>query len=459
LYYAETLKLPKEFKVYIKNDLKVVNPAFREAAKANRSTKGIKSELNFYTETKDYIEVPRMYRNNAIPMDNLIDATTWANPKDHLEFAAGKTLRENQSKAMEAIIDANGNLIIEMPTGSGKTVTGISAITHFKRRALVLVHKKSLMNQWKEAFNEFSNAKVGLLGSGKMEISEQYDVVIATVQSIQPYHKKKYTQLVEADFFNSFDVVIVDEAHNFSAETFYQCISKFPAKIRIGFSATAFRNDGLDFVFKLCIGKPFKIEMEQEIKPKIWECYTGWEDRTHSFYNRRNANLATALTKMTQDSYRNKMLYRCLNTMGKNDRKTLFLTCRVDHARMFYKNMVKLFPKKEVCLLIGASKDEERQKAKTADFVFATYGVAKEGVDLPLLDTLIFATPIAGRSGVIQAVGRLTRKKEGKNENVDVYDFIDDSKVFKAFFYKRRVVYSEMGLESNRLNMKRLKWI
>lgn len=455
MYYAETLKLPKEYKPYIVNDLKVVNPAFRAAAKANRSTAGMKRELNFYTETKDYIEVPRQYRNNAIPTDSLVDATMWGNPKDHLEFNAGKTLRENQAKAMEVIIDANGNRIIEMPTGSGKTVTGIAAITHFKRRALVLVHKKSLMNQWKEAVTEFSNAKVGLLGSGKMEIGEKYDIVIATVQSIQPYHKKKFTQLVEADFFNSFDVVIVDEVHNFSADTFYNCISKFPARIRIGFTATAFRNDGLDFVFKLCVGESYKIEMEQQIKPKIWECHTGWENRVHSFYK---AGLAKLLTNMTIDEHRNKILYRCLRTMGNNDRRTLFLTCRVDHARLMHKNMSKLFPKKNVCLLIGASKDEERQKAKDADFVFATYGIAKEGLDLPLLDTLIFATPIAGRSGVIQAVGRLTRMKEGK-KGADVYDFIDKQVPFNKFYAKRRSIYYEMELDIAQLNMRKLKWI
>lgn len=459
MYYAETLKLPKDFEKYVKNDLTVLNPDYINAQKMNRSTKSIKKNLRFYNETSKYIEVPRLYRHPAIPMDNIVDNTIWENPRDYLEFNSGYSLKENQQEALEILIDSKGNRIIEMPTGSGKTVTAIGAICYFKRRTLVFVNKKNLQYQWKNELEKFSNAKVGILGDGKMQIGNQYDVVVATVQSIQPYHKKKFKHLIQTEFFKNFDIVIVDEAHNFSAETFNRAISYFPARMRLGFTATAFRNDNLDFVFRFTIGDSSKINMEQEIKPKIWECSTKWVDHAHGFFNNRNTNLAQLMTRMTKDKKRNKIILNATRTMAKNDRKFLLLTARVDHAKLFHRILSKEYPKKEVVLLIGSTPQEERDKAKNADFVLATYGVAKEGLDLPLLDTLIYATPIGGNNkvGIVQSIGRLTRAKEGK-KGADIYDFVDDEPIFKKMYFKRRSVYYSMGLDVSKINMKALKW-
>lgn len=456
-YYSNTLKIPIEYSKYVKSDLKVINPDYINAQKMNRSTKDIKKELRFYKEYKNHIEVPRMYKNKAIPMENVIDNTIWRNPKNHLELNESLELRKNQLEALDIIKRSNGNKIIEMPTGSGKTVTAISALCYFKRRTLVLVHKTNLQMQWEAEIEKHSNAKVGILGNRKFEIGEQYDVVIATAQSIQPFHEKSFNRLVESEFFTSFDVVIVDEAHNFSAETFNRCLSFFPAKIRLGFTATAFRNDNLQFVFNYAIGDTVEIEIESKIKPVIWECKTKWINRSHGFFSGNgNSNLATLITKMTKDYNRNKILLDTLKILVKNERRTLFLTSRVAHAKLLYNLISKAYPRKKIALLIGSSTKEEREQSKDALIILATYGVAKEGFDVPLLDTLIYGTPISGNNkvGIIQSIGRLTREKEGK-KGADVYDFVDDESIFKKMFYKRRSMYFSMGLEVKKLNMKR----
>lgn len=460
MYYGEMLRLPKGYINYIKSDLEVDNPEYLQLLKMGYSTKDKKAKLKFYVEHKDYIEVPRMYRNIAIPIDEqLKDFTVWNNPKAHLEFSSGMSLWDNQRDALDIIIDSNGNKVIEMPTGSGKTVAGIAAICYFKRRTLVIAPTVFLADQWKAAAEIFCNAKVGRLYSKKMEIGDQYDIVVTIPQNIQPVHEKRFKQLEAADFFNGFDVVIVDEAHRFSAITFNGCISKFPSKVRLGFTATAFRNDNLGFVFNMAIGEAVSIDVEQKIKPKIWECYTTWTDRAHGFSNnkRKNKNIPMLITRMTQDKYRNMQLYHCLLTMAKNDRRVLFLTGRVDHAKKMLKYLKAKYPKKEYCLLIGSSSEEERAKSKTADFIFGSYQIAQEGIDIPLLDTIIYGTPISNEIGIIQSIGRLTREKEGK-KGADVYDFIDDTDTLKGMFYKRRRTYSKMGLEYSRINMKKLGW-
>ena len=459
-YYSNTLKIPIEYARYIKNDLKIINPDYINAQKMNRSTKKIKRELKFYKEYTNYIEVPRMYTNKAIPMDDIIDETIWQNPKEHLELNSDMILRKNQIDALEIIKSSNGNKIIEMPTGSGKTVSAVAAICYFKRRTLVLVHKTNLQMQWQAEIEKFSNAKVGILGNGKFEIGEQYDIVIATAQSIQPYHEKSFDRLVKSGFFTSFDVIIVDEAHNFSAETFNRCLSYFPGRIRLGFTATAFRNDNLGFVFNYAIGDTVPIEVEAKIKPTIWECRTKWFNRSHGFFSGNGYNnMATLITKMTKDYNRNKILLDALKTFAKNERVTLFLTSRVAHAKLMHNLLKKSYPNKKISLLIGSTKEEERKAAKDALIIIATYGVAKEGFDVPLLDTLVYGTPISGKNkvGIIQSIGRLTREKKGK-KGADVFDFIDNEDLFKSMYYKRRAVYHSMGLETKRLSMSKMKW-
>lgn len=459
-YYSNTLKIPIEYARYVRNDLKIINPDYINAQKMNRSTKNIKKELKFYKEYKHYIEVPRMYTNKAIPMDEVVDETIWQNPKDYIELNSDTVLRKNQIDALEIIKSSKGNKIIEMPTGSGKTVAAIAAICYFKRRTLILVHKTNLQMQWQDEIERFSNTKVGILGNGKFEIGEQYDIVIATAQSIQPYHEKSFNRLVESNFFTSFDVVVVDEAHNFSAETFNRCLSYFPGRIRLGFTATAFRNDNLGFVFNYAIGDTVSIEVATTIKPTVWECRTKWFNRSHGFFSGNSTNnLATLITKMTKDYNRNKILLDALKTFTKNERVTLFLTSRVAHAKLMYNLLKKSYPNKKISLLIGSTKEEERKAAKDALIIIATYGVAKEGFDVPLLDTLVYGTPISGKNkvGIIQSIGRLTREKDGK-KGADVFDFIDDEQLFKTMYYKRRSVYHSMRLETKKLDLKRMKW-
>jgi superfamily II DNA or RNA helicase len=119
----------------------------------------------------------------------------------------------------------------------------------------------------------------------------------------------------------------------------------------------------------------------------------------------------------------------------------------------------KSYPNKKISLLIGSTKEEERKAAKDALIIIATYGVAKEGFDVPLLDTLVYGTPISGKNkvGIIQSIGRLTREKEGK-KGADVFDFVDDENLFKSMYYKRRSMYHSMNLEIKRLNLRKMGW-
>ena len=80
------------------------------------------------------------------------------------------------------------------------------------------------------------------------------------------------------------------------------------------------------------------------------------------------------------------------------------------------------------------------------DCIFATYQLAKEGLDVPNLAYVVFATPEKDETTIIQAVGRVGRKAEGK-EFGTVVDFVDDFGMYRNWSKKRVGFYRKLGAE------------
>ena len=77
--------------------------------------------------------------------------------------------------------------------------------------------------------------------------------------------------------------------------------------------------------------------------------------------------------------------------------------------------------------------------------IFATGSLIGEGFDLPVLDTLVLASPISFKGRVVQYAGRLHRESEGKTD-VKIHDYLDAfSPVMLKMYRKRRKQYEAMG--------------
>lgn len=79
-------------------------------------------------------------------------------------------------------------------------------------------------------------------------------------------------------------------------------------------------------------------------------------------------------------------------------------------------------------VLKGAMKAAERKNAdnhlQSAQVVVATGKYVGEGFDLPRLDTLFLAMPIAWKGTLAQYAGRIHRESEGKTQ-VTIHDYVD----------------------------------
>lgn len=77
-------------------------------------------------------------------------------------------------------------------------------------------------------------------------------------------------------------------------------------------------------------------------------------------------------------------------------------------------------------------------------YLFATYSLAKEGLDIPCLERLYLTTPQKDYAVITQSIGRIARTFEGKSDPV-AYDFVDDIAYLVKSYKKRCTTYRKNG--------------
>ena len=80
----------------------------------------------------------------------------------------------------------------------------------------------------------------------------------------------------------------------------------------------------------------------------------------------------------------------------------------------------------------------------SAQVVVATGKYVEEGFDLPRLDTLFLATPIAWKGSLAQYAGRIHRESDGKTQ-VTIHDYVDCGlPMLQRMFNKREKSYPDI---------------
>lgn len=345
-----------------------------------------------------------------------------------------------QKEVLEkANIRKNG--IIVMPAGSGKTQTALELIAKIGVKTLWITHTIDLLNQsYDRAKNNFDNIGLGKISNGKIEIGTH--ITFATVQTLKSIDLQSYA--------DTWDCIIVDECHRIcgtpaKAGMFYKVINKLIARYKYGLTATPYRNvKGTEKAMFSLIGKTI-IELEKEvigdriIQAKIKKIKTNFKEIPEECQETDGTiKYAKLTTAISEDEERNKIILEILNKNKEN--YTLVLT---DRVKQMYKLQKELGYGK---VIDGKTKKEERegsiQKIREGKerVLFATYGLAKEGLDIPRLDRLILASPHRDKATIIQAIGRIERKFENKVEPI-CYDLVDPIQYLEGIYKNRKSYY------------------
>ena len=151
------------------------------------------------------------------------------------------TLRPYQTAAVSAAEDAEGRVLIVLPTGAGKTVCFAHLIAKRGGDALVLAHRDELLEQAAKKLVMVAPELADGIGFVKGKSNDvAADVVVGSVQTLA--RTRRLTQLRRV-----FRTVIVDEAHHATAASYQRILEHVGESAKIlGFTATAERSDGSD---------------------------------------------------------------------------------------------------------------------------------------------------------------------------------------------------------------------
>lgn len=356
------------------------------------------------------------------------------------------TLYDYQENAViSALLCKNGVLV--MPCGSGKTQCGLEIISRLKGKALWLTHTEDLLNQSKRRAEAILQAdKFGTITAGKVNVGDS--ITFATVQTMSRIDLQKYK--------DCWDIVIVDECqHCCGSPTkvtqFYKVVSNLSARYKYGLTATPKRADGLERAMFALLGNIVHEVTRAEVadttcKVIVRQLPTGWMPEYDLVLTGDGTiDYNKVVDAMTHNEARFEFVR---NEVDKCFGGTIVLANRVEYLQ----RLNDAYEGNSICLsTLGTSRKarEERKQALKRlndgelDCIFATYQLAKEGLDVPNLRYIVFATPEKDETTVIQSVGRVGRKADNKVHGT-VIDLVDDFPMFSGWAKKRRSYYKRI---------------
>lgn len=149
-----------------------------------------------------------------------------------LDLDSAYELRAYQQGALDAWRDAGNRGVLELPTGSGKTVIGIAAIEALGTPTLVVVPTIDLLEQWRRELQREFDVPIGQLGGGEQRLET---LTVATYKS---------AYLRAGEIGDRFGLVIFDEVHHLGGEGYRDIARLLAAPARLGLTATFERPDG-----------------------------------------------------------------------------------------------------------------------------------------------------------------------------------------------------------------------
>ena len=151
---------------------------------------------------------------------------------EDLDLATTYDLRPYQRAALDAWHDAGDRGVIELPTGSGKTVIAVVAAAELGTSTLVVAPTIDLVTQWRRELTAEFDVAVGQLGGGEQTLAP---VTVATYDS---------AYLRADELGGRFGLVVFDEVHHLGGEGYRDAARLSAAPARLGLTATFERPDG-----------------------------------------------------------------------------------------------------------------------------------------------------------------------------------------------------------------------
>jgi superfamily II DNA or RNA helicase len=386
---------------------------------------------------------------------------------EEIDTPDGKVPLELRPYQKDVVAAARARDVLQAATGAGKTVMLAALIAKFNVKPVaVFADKITLCEQLRSEFEKFLGIKVGLVGGG---MDTQEDVTVYSLQS------------ATEDMVKDAKLIMFDECHHIPADTCMNvCTMAKDAFYRIGVSATPWRDAGDDMLIdaalnkrkpELAITASKLIEGGYLVPPSIY-----FVPVKQQFTGRNYQKVYTQAVIENQE--RNMMIRKVVKQMFIRNKHILVLVQQVKHGEILKDMITQALGGEQVSTVqvtkrngqqvlvrvpmvefMNGSDDATRRQAvlqavkeEKCRVLIATV-IADEGLDLPILDTLVLAGGGKSSTRAFQRVGRVLRVYPGKKKAI-VFDFEDFTPMLRRHARVRRKLYkTEPAWEIGKFNV------
>jgi superfamily II DNA or RNA helicase len=402
------------------------------------------------------------------------------------------TLRTKQEGPVARVLECLSHLsgvTLQAACGSGKTIMALRILSEMRpKQTIVLVDQLDIALQWREQIQAFlPGCTIQVLG-GESQIQQVdfiADVLIVVAQS-----------LMRRLWINNplvCDLLIVDEAHVFSAPCFAASICNIDFAKSIALTATPDRKDGLAWVFHSILGEEivkadtsaltarvFTFELSF-VPESVGDYYMAWchskkgmtwksKCRTCPKFSSfpgscggglplkmgrvvwgTKLNVTSLQTAVAMNTEYIDWLHTTIGHLLEKGRQILVFSGYRAHLDVLYTMGVRDFGIDRCGLFVGKAgktAEKNRETAMKKQVTYCTFGVANKALDVPHKDTAFYTTQI---SDVRQAKGRIERIVPGKSEPWIIDVNHTNIPIFRAMAHKRRKLYNEYGCQITKL--------
>jgi len=374
--------------------------------------------------------------------------------RERVNYGNPIPLYDYQKQAVDEVVRKRYG-ILQAPAGCGKTQMGLAVIQKHGYKALWLTHTKDLLNQSKERAERYMDKSLmGTITEGKVDIGK--GITFATVQTMSKLDLREYR--------DEWGVIICDECHRVCCSAtgvamFEKVLNSLSCGHKYGLSATVHRSDGLIRATFALIGRVVYTVPEDAVKAlvkpvSVETVQTEAEFPEEAMKDDGSIVWAKLINGLCADDGR----CACIadKIIENRDYSCLILSDRLSHLETLM-GMLPDDMRADAVMISGkminkkgkAEREAAIEQMRTGEkkYLFATYTLAKEGLDVPRLERLFLTTPQKDEAVIIQSLGRIARKFEGKAKPVCI-DFVDSNIGMMVGMWKKRMrIYRQKGVE------------
>lgn len=436
---------------WCKENLVLPNPDYAKKVRMHLWTGNTPKTLSLYEQRGNTLILPfgvlrdiQQYLQGCSCISEFLDPVS-------VPFEGDVPLYPYQEDAVAAIKEFRYG-ILQSPAGSGKTQMGIALVMRYGRRALWLTHTTDLLNQSKARAERYmGKSLIGTITDGKVNVGA--GITFATIQTMCRLDLAQYKDL--------WDVIIVDECHRCAGTPtavtqFSKVLNSLSARHKYGLSATVHRSDGMIQATYALLGHVVYTVPDEAVKDKIMQVGikplgTGIKMTSYCLNPDGTLNYTKLINFLCDNPDRNDYIVNWI--VAESAHPCLILSDRLCHLEAMMTRLPRSM--REMSVMISGKMTTKKGKAEREQaiedmrtgrkrYLFATYSLAKEGLDIPCLERLFLTTPQKDYAVITQSIGRIARTCEGKQPPI-AFDFVDSINYLQKSYKKRCSTYNKNG--------------